>query len=94
MKTETLTHGLSKAVREVSAIYHLCKEWEGVILCESENSANFHFGQVIFVKKDLVIPQGKYTDKIDEHIIKYNNGRHGGQPLAPDAMLFKTKVLP
>lgn len=66
----------------------------GLFSVKSENSANFHFVQVIFVKKDLVIPQGKYTDKIDEHIIKYNNGRHGGQPLAPDAMLFKTKVLP
>lgn len=61
---------------------------------ESENSANFHFVRLSFAKKDLVIPQGKYTDKIDEHIIKYNNSRHGGQPLAPDTMLFKTKVLP
>ena len=40
-------------MREFSAIYHLCEEWDGVILCESENSANFHFGQVIFVKNGL-----------------------------------------
>ena len=32
MQTENLTHGLSKAVREVFEIYRLCEEWEGVIL--------------------------------------------------------------
>ena len=51
MKTENLTHGLSKAVREVFEIYRLCEEWEGVILCEIENSANFQFIRFTFMGK-------------------------------------------
>lgn len=56
----------------LSVIYHVfAKKGKRLFAVKSENSLNFHFVQVIFVKKDLVIPQGKYTDKIDEHIIKY-----------------------
>ena len=50
MKTETLTHGSFKTVREGFVIYRLCEEWEGVILCEIENSVNFQFAQRIFAK--------------------------------------------
>ena len=59
MKTENLTHGSYKAVREVFCnILCFCEEWQGVV-------------QVVFAKKDLVILQVKYTDSIDVHRIKY-----------------------
>ena len=55
MKTENLTHGSYKAVREVFcniSCFH--KEGKGFILCESENSANFHFVHVIFAENGSV----------------------------------------
>lgn len=51
MKTENLTHGSYKAVREVSVIYCVfAKNGKRLFAAKSENSANFHFGQVIFAK--------------------------------------------
>ena len=69
MKTENLTHGSSKAVREVSVIVDACaKNDKGLFSTKSENSVNFHFGQVTLAKSRKIasiISQGKYNDSID-----------------------------
>ena len=54
MKTETLTHGPSKAVREGSVIFRaFAKKVKCLSSAKSEKSVNFHFRHVIFVKNGL-----------------------------------------
>ena len=61
-------------MREAFVIYRaFAKNGKGLFSVKSENSANFHFGQVIFAKNGkvaLINSQGKYNGSIDEHIIK------------------------
>ena len=54
MKTEPLTHDSYKAVREVSVIFRaFAKKVKCLSSAKSENSVNFHFRYVIFVKNGL-----------------------------------------
>ena len=54
MKTENLTHSSYKAVREVSVIFRaFAKKVKCLSSAKSENSVNFHFRYVIFVKNGL-----------------------------------------
>ena len=54
MKTELLTHGSYKAVREVSVIFRaFAKKVKCLSSAKSENSMIFHFRHVIFVKNGL-----------------------------------------
>ena len=74
MKTENLTHGLFKAMREVFVIFRaFAKKGKNLFSDQSENSANFHFLRVIFAKNGkvaLINSQGQYNNSIGERIIK------------------------
>ena len=55
MKTELLTHGSYKAVREVSVIFRaFAKKVKCLSSAKSENSVNFHFVHVIFAENGSV----------------------------------------
>lgn len=55
MKTENLTHGSYKAVREAFVIFRaFAKKGKDLYSAKSENSVNFHFVRLTFAKNSSV----------------------------------------
>lgn len=76
MKTENLTHGSYKAVREAFVIFRaFAKKGKDLYSAKSENSVNFHFVRLAFAKKQI----GRNQDR-DGHIPTQFCRYHGRAP--------------